>query len=134
MGSVGTVTGHPVKGAPHFPLNASHEARYPICMSIGPKCLALTLLALILTAASSRAEVPTPDIEAVGSPAGVWIQPTIDLSRVDYVVEEYFISGTASAFSNVGPLGPDGMWTVTPAASAPYKTRILVYRPEEVKK
>jgi hypothetical protein len=100
----------------------------------GPKRLVLTLLALTLTAVSARAEVPTPDIEAVGSPAGAWIAPTIDLSRVGYVQEEYFISGTASAFSNVGPLGEDGMWTVTPAASAPYRTRILVYRPEKVKK
>src|SRR5262245_40584327 len=103
-------------------------------MPVVPRCLVVPLLGFILTATASRAQVPTPTIESVGSPAGAWIQPTIDPSRVDYVQEEYFISGTASAFSNVGPLGSDGMWTVTPAATAPYKTRILVYRPEKAKK
>jgi hypothetical protein len=102
-------------------------------MPIAPKPLVLALLACALTAISSRAQVPTPTIEPVGSPAGAFIQPTIDLSKVGWVQEEYFISGTASAFSNVGPLGRDGMWTVTPAATAPYKTRILVYRPEKAK-
>ena len=103
-------------------------------MPIGPKRLVLVLLAFTLMATPSRAQVPTPTIEPVGSPAGAFIQPTIDLSKVGYVQEEYFISGTASAFSNVGPLGRDGLWTVTPAATAPYKTRILVYRPEEPKR
>jgi hypothetical protein len=103
-------------------------------MPIAPKRLVLALLAFILTAAPSRAQVPTPEIEVFGSPGGAWIPPTIDLSRVGYVQEEYFIKGTASAFANVGPLGIDGMWTVTPAATAEYKTRILVYRPEKPKK
>ena len=103
-------------------------------MPIGPKRIALFLLALTMTAASSRAEVPTPDIETVPSPEGAFLQPTIDVSRVGYVKEEYFISGTASAFSNVGPLGTDGMWNVAPAASAPYKTRILVFRPEQTER
>src|SRR5258708_3333796 len=103
-------------------------------MSIGPKRLVLAILALTLTATTSRAQVPTPTIEEVGSPAGAWISPTIDLSRVGWVQQEYFIKGTASAFTNVGPLGTDGMWSVTPASTDTYKTRILVYRPEKAKK
>src|SRR5207244_1900706 len=42
--------------------------------------------------------------------------------------------GTASAFTNDGPLGSDGLWTVSPAATAAYKTRIVVYRPAGKKK
>jgi hypothetical protein len=103
-------------------------------MPTGPKRLVLTLLGLALTAAAARAQVPTPTIESPSSPGGAWIPPTIDLAQVGYVAEEYFISGTASAYTNVGPLGADGMWTVAPAATAPYKTRILVYRPAKAKK
>src|SRR6185436_15083951 len=56
------------------------------------------------------------------------------LADVGYVQEEFFISGTANAYSNVGPLGLDGMWTVAPAASTAYKTRIVVHRPISKKK
>jgi hypothetical protein len=53
---------------------------------------------------------------------------------VGYEQAEYFISGTASAYTNTGPLGADGMWSVAPADTATYKTRILVYRPTNPKK
>ena len=43
--------------------------------------------------------------------------------------EEYFISGTATAYTSASSLTSDGKWTVTPASTAAYKTRILVYRP-----
>jgi Alpha/beta hydrolase domain len=52
-----------------------------------------------------------------------------DLADVGYEQEEFFISGTARAWTNIGPLHPDGRWTVAPTSSATYKTRILVYRP-----
>lgn len=43
--------------------------------------------------------------------------------------QEYFISGTARAYTNTGELESDGTWSVEPAGSKSYKTRILVYRP-----
>ena len=104
-------------------------------MSIGPKRLVLVMLAA-LAAASAHAQVPTPAIDGpIGSPGSAFLQGTaIDLSKVGYISEEFFISGTASAYTNTGPLGLDGLWTVTPGATAPYKTRIVVYRPTKPKK
>lgn len=58
----------------------------------------------------------------------------VDLAAHGYIEEEFFIEGTASAYTNVGPLNPDGMWTAKPAGSATYKTRILVRRPTEAKR
>jgi hypothetical protein len=85
--------------------------------------------------AAARCAGPTPTIDGpITSPGSAFIQPTNDLAQVGYVSEEYFISGTASAYANVGPLGRDGLWTVAPAATAPYKTRVLVYRPAKPKK
>jgi hypothetical protein len=54
---------------------------------------------------------------------------TFDLAEVGYVQAEYFISQTATAYVNQSPLGEDGLWSVGPGETAPYKTRILVYRP-----
>ncbi len=104
-------------------------------MPIGPKRLVLALITLVLTAVAAPAQVPTPAIEGpITGPGTPFIPPTIDLAQVGYVSEEYFIRGTASAYTNVGPLGRDGMWTVAPASTAPFTTRILVYRPAEAKK
>ncbi|MCB1841367.1 MAG: hypothetical protein KDI09_00255 [Halioglobus sp.] len=52
-----------------------------------------------------------------------------DLGSVGYRQSEYFLEGTASAFTNVGELGNDGFWSVEPGEQAAYKTRIVVYRP-----
>jgi hypothetical protein len=54
-----------------------------------------------------------------------------DLAEVGYEVEEFFLTGTATAYRDVIPLGLDGRWRVEPAATAPYKTRIVVYRPSD---
>lgn len=51
--------------------------------------------------------------------------------RHGYVEHEYFVSGEATAFAPVGELGADGFWTVEPATSAPYTTRVLVRRPAD---
>jgi hypothetical protein len=55
----------------------------------------------------------------------------IDLSSKGYVTEEFFASGTASAFEAPGPLSPDGRWSVTPGSTAPYRTRLVVRRPSD---
>jgi hypothetical protein len=52
-----------------------------------------------------------------------------DLGEVGYQQAEFFLEGTASAFTNVGELGTDGAWTVEPGEQAQYKIRIVVYRP-----
>ena len=52
-----------------------------------------------------------------------------DLGEVGYQQTEFFIEGTASAFTNVSELGSDGFWVLEPAEQAAYKTRIVVYSP-----
>ncbi len=85
-----------------------------------------------LSAPVTLAQVPSPTLEGpihVGS-SSPWIASTnFDLGLVGYTQDEYFVSGTARSFTNSAPLTSDGVWTVTPADSTEYKTRILVNRP-----
>lgn len=53
----------------------------------------------------------------------------IDLGDVGYEEAEYFVSGLAVSYTNVGQLDSDGLWEVEEADTADYKTRALVYRP-----
>ncbi len=79
-------------------------------------------------------DVANPTVEGpVTGGAGVpFIQTTtFDLGLLGYTETEYFITGTAAAYVNVGPLSDDGLWTVEPGDTAAYRTRILVYRPIE---
>lgn len=57
------------------------------------------------------------------------ISTFFDLADVGFVQEEFFLSGTASSFRNVGELGRDGRWEAEPAEEADYRTRVVVYRP-----
>jgi Alpha/beta hydrolase domain len=52
-----------------------------------------------------------------------------DLEAIGYTQEEFFASGTATAYTADGELGADGRWKFTPASTAPYKTRFIVRRP-----
>ena len=56
---------------------------------------------------------------------------TYDVTDLGYVAEEFFVSGTADAYSAVGELGPDGRWRAAPSARADYTTRIVVLRPRD---
>ncbi len=52
-----------------------------------------------------------------------------DLADLGYTQSEFFISGTASAFTNINELQSDGLWQVQPGETANYKTRIVLLRP-----
>lgn len=52
-----------------------------------------------------------------------------DLGEVGYEQFEFFLEGTATAFTNTSELNRDGFWAVEPAQQADYRTRIVVYRP-----
>jgi Alpha/beta hydrolase domain len=54
---------------------------------------------------------------------------SVDLSQVGYESSQFFVSGTARSYVPVNPLTSDGKWKVISGASAPYTTRIAVYRP-----
>lgn len=64
-----------------------------------------------------------------GNPA--LLATTFDLARVGYRQEEYFLSGEASRFRNLSELTPDGRWEVEAAETAEYRTRVIVFRPED---
>jgi hypothetical protein len=83
-------------------------------------------------AASSPATVEGPVTGGKGAPQ--LAATNFDLASVGYEQAEYFISGTATAYTNATPLASDGKWTVTPGTTAPYKTRLVEYRPVDPKK
>jgi hypothetical protein len=53
-----------------------------------------------------------------------------DLAQVGYEQSEFFLQGNASSYTPTATLTPDGKWSVAPnTTTAPYKTRLVVYRP-----
>ena len=52
-----------------------------------------------------------------------------DLSRVGYEKSQFFVSGTAHSYVPASPLTSNGKWKIATGPSAPFKTRIAVYRP-----
>jgi len=77
--------------------------------------------------------VPVPRVEGPiarpGKPS--ILSTTFSLASVGYREDEYFISGTATRFRLRGAMPADGRWRVTAVGRAPYKTRLLVYRPTD---
>jgi alpha/beta hydrolase family protein len=57
-----------------------------------------------------------------------------DLSSAGYTEAEYFFSGRASAYGQVGDWTRDGLWKAKPTTDADYKVRMLVRRPSEVRR
>jgi hypothetical protein len=54
-----------------------------------------------------------------------------DLAQVGYVLEEFFLEGTATSFELAGPAGADGRWQVTPSGRESFATRLVVCRPSD---
>ena len=75
-----------------------------------------------------RAEAVTGPV-AGGNGAIVLQGTSFALGRVGYTQAEFFLSGTASSYTPAEPLAPGGRWRVAPASTAPYTTRMVVYRP-----
>ena len=93
--------------------------------------------ALAAGAAVRPAAVPTPTIEGPILPAsGISYlgSTTFSPSAVGYEQSEFFLSGTATAYTSATPLTASGRWHVTPATTAPYTTRVVVYRPVDPKR
>jgi len=57
-----------------------------------------------------------------------------DLAASRYTEAEYFVLGTSQSYEKSGTWGLDGKWSVTPAARADYKIRMLVRRPSDPKR
>lgn len=98
------------------------------------RAILLSFCALALSRAALAA-VPVPTVQGpITTPNSPFFAGTMfDLSEVGYTQEEYFMSGTATAYTNTGPLGVNGLWSVAPSSTAAYKTRFLVHRPSDPK-
>jgi len=85
------------------------------------------------TETTSTVSVPTVEgpITGPGEPFQMLISSGQELAVNGYEVREFFISGTATSYRGVNDLPDSGMWEVEPAESAPYKVRMLVYRPAD---
>ena len=80
---------------------------------------------------SARAVVTGP--VTGGSHGWAFGRPSTDLGQFGHREDEFFVEGTASRFASLADaeLGWDGRWQVEPVETAPYRTRILVLRPED---
>ncbi len=59
--------------------------------------------------------------------------PVVDLAAMGYRQDEYFLEGEATRYGPIpgSSLGWDGRWQVEPVGTAPYKTRMVVVRPDD---
>jgi Alpha/beta hydrolase domain len=84
-----------------------------------------------------KAHVPNPTVEGPIEPASkisLLGSTLFPLSKVGYEQSEFFLSGTATAYTSKTPLTKNGRWHVTSASTSPYKTRVVVYRPIDPKR
>ena len=76
--------------------------------------------------------VPRPPVEVSGpvqGGAGQATPATQDLPSLGYAESEYFFGGTATAYA--GARKPNGVWNARPAASADFRSRMIVRRPQD---
>jgi hypothetical protein len=89
--------------------------------------LTLVLALALLSGRAGAQTLPALDGPIPGTP---FVAATsFDLGVVDYEQLEYFVAGTAAAFSPTGAFLSDGRWDAAPSATAEYRTRIVVHRP-----
>jgi Alpha/beta hydrolase domain len=87
-------------------------------------------MSAFLNAGSALAAGATISGPIPGSPSAV-ATTAFDLSEIGYQQSEFFMSGTASSYLPTTPLSTDGYWSVNPVDTAPYTTRLIVYRPTD---
>ncbi|MDY6921214.1 MAG: alpha/beta hydrolase domain-containing protein [Pseudomonadota bacterium] len=93
--------------------------------------LAAALPALLACKPQLEAEYPNAVVSKAPNLGPSFVAGTyFSLAPYDYVEQEYFFRGEARSYVNTAPLTSDGKWSVEPAATAQYNTRMLVYRPQ----
>jgi hypothetical protein len=96
-------------------------------------CALMLSVGLIGSSPIAQADAGSPTVSGpvtVGN--GVPVLPgntAFDLASVGYAQSEFFVEGTASAYSPSSPLMTDGRWSVAVSSEAAYTTRIVVNRP-----
>ncbi|MEH6586305.1 MAG: alpha/beta hydrolase domain-containing protein [Halioglobus sp.] len=73
--------------------------------------------------------IAQPEVTLAPDIGGVLDFGIFDLAAEGFEQQEYFLSGTGTAFVNLNELQSDGFWEVEPAEQADYTTRVLVRRP-----
>jgi hypothetical protein len=115
--------------------NANHEGETAMVGSVkirgGRKLMAcVRVLAMSLGIWVGWAQAAEPVVTLLpGKP--FFVLGSYDINGLGYAMEEFSVSGTATSFKVTGEAGPDGKWTVTPDATAPYATRIVVIKPSD---
>jgi hypothetical protein len=105
----------------------------PVRVAAAAMVMLATLIAVVSSNAAAHGTAADPTVTGPILPSS-GIEPTtlattFPLSQVGYEASEYFISGQATSYTSSSPLATDGQWSVTPSTTAPYETRVVVYRP-----
>ncbi len=68
-----------------------------------------------------------------GSKGWPFAAASLDVAALGYTEAEYFLEGTATRYRLAGGVQPsrDGHWQAEASGEAPYRTRMLVYRPTD---
>jgi len=90
--------------------------------------LVLALSATVALTGSARAESPV----ATPMPGEPFLMKgSFELAPLGYALEEFTLAGNARSYAAKGATGSDGRWQVRKAASAPYRSRIVVIKPTD---
>ncbi len=118
-----------------------HSMAIPTRIAVAGMMMLSVLVVVLSTSVSSASAHGTAADPTVSGPIlpSSGIEPTtlgttFPLSQVGYEQSEYFVSGTATSYVPTSPLTTDGRWSVTPQSTAPYETRVVVYRPTDPRK
>ncbi|MCB1706727.1 MAG: alpha/beta hydrolase domain-containing protein [Halioglobus sp.] len=121
---------------PGNPRDGAPRSKKPLLRLLSIICVT-TLLASCSNSNNNSPAAPRVPVASVSGPItagsrGFPATPAVvDLAAAGYVEEEFFLEGTARAFAQVGDWTIDGVWPVSEASKAAYKTRILVRRPTD---
>jgi hypothetical protein len=99
-------------------------------LRVNPVRLVVVGLLLIVASCSSSEGSVAGESTALTAPVDTATTMAVTVA-VGYVESEYFLSGTASAYTSAAPLSSDGMWTVSPVEPVPFTTRVVVRRPAD---
>jgi hypothetical protein len=106
--------------------------RRALRLMVGVAVLVLALAGALAPAHAGRDQsVATPTVEGpvTGGNGPSLLGP--DVSGAGYVREEFFVAGDASAFEPARKLTASGKWRVEETSTAPFKTRMVMWRPED---
>src|SRR4029453_12668958 len=93
---------------------ARSPARHQKAPARGPQRWAATIVLVLTSATVAAGAVPTPTVSGpITSPGSAFLTPpsTLDWSSYGYVEEEFFVAGTATAYTAAAALSSDGLWT-----------------------